>query len=199
MARTYKLNIFPAFILIAITFFIATTSQAQKAPPSGYILTKNNDTIRCTFKLPVKRNGTFYVFEEVTIGSTDNEIVYKATDKRINGFGFSLDSLHYNYILKTENDTSNFFMLRMAHGARLNLYYRFFYPDGVLGKASAVDVYMLEDSAKNSISFAGEITMRSRRKAKDFLAKSPELAELFDIKVKYLNDMKSFVMAANKL
>ena len=100
MIRFWQLNIFRILIVAFVLFFISISSHAQKIPPGGYILTKNNDTIRCTFKLPAKSNGTYNVFDEVTTGSGDNEIVYKATDKHINGFGFSVDSLHYNYILK---------------------------------------------------------------------------------------------------
>jgi hypothetical protein len=183
-------------ITILISLMLIGSNLLAKDLVDGYILMSNNDTIKCKIKVP----KDLALFDKVSIqDSLGKEQTYKAKNIDINGFGFFYQGQKYDYTLIIDDRRGAQFLMRKLAGTRFNLYYRYDYVSFASGASYRSDTYMLEDTAKRSVTVTGNAFSSYKKKIKAFLKDDPAMLDLFEKTVSGITDIEQFVKQANSL
>jgi hypothetical protein len=162
----------------------------------GYTLLPNDDTVKCKIKVPKDLD----LFDKVSVqDSLGMEQTYKSKNKEINGFGFFYKDQKYDYALIVDDRGGAQFLMRKLAGTRFNLYYRYDYMSFGSGASYRSDTYMLQDTAKRSVTVTGNAFSSYKKKIKAFLKDDPAMLDLFEKTVSGITDIEKFVKQANSL
>lgn len=186
-------------LLVSALFSLSLLPAGAATIVDGYIISLKGDSAKCRIEV----HG-LDLFSGVTIIDTaGTRTTYKAKHKEIHGFGFDYHGQHYDYVLRTSDDGTLLFWMRKAMGRRYNLYYRFYSSSFYAGKSGEfvndTESYMIEDTAGRVITWDGIFTNRYKKKMREFLHEDQRLIDLYNRKVDRINDIPSFVRAANEL
>jgi hypothetical protein len=180
-------------LLLSLSLFCCLPALRAATVADGYMITTNNDTLRCKIKV----NG-LALFDKVAIlDSTGSEVVYHAKSKELAGFGFSYEGNKYDYVLIAGEDSSWHFLIRTIKGRRFNLYYAFEKVMVGFGPLHRQDVYLIEAADNRRLTIEGGLSSFFKAKVRAFLNDDAALMELFNNKVHSISDIPDFVRAAN--
>jgi hypothetical protein len=166
----------------------------------GYIVLAGKDTMRCKIEIPRMTYKTFELFSAVSVqDNTGKTVTYKARDRQLNGFGFVYDNVNYEYHLWKDNN-EDVFAVKTITGKRVNLLYYYTY-ERMGGGSMPVknDVYILQDSDKNSISISGGLLSGFKKKIKRFFEGKSNIVALVDTNIFMISDLPKFVTKVNAL
>ena len=182
------------FVLLLLTAF---SGQAKKLA-DGYIVTLDNDTIRCQVVLQNQFMNRYDMYQQIeTIDDNRKRTTYYAKDRKITGFGFDYEGKPHCYQLRKEGNNLLFEYCELS-GKRLRLYsYCTFISCGV-GSPARVKVFVMESRTLDVVRINTGLFSSSKQNIREFLYNDRDLIPLFDGMVSRFADIRSFVSEANK-
>jgi WD40 repeat protein len=191
------------FLAALLTLNLASRAADEYA--TGYIITKNNDTVLCKILIP-KDFGHFNepsLFLRVTVLDNSGE-KKKYTPATINGYVFIYNAKKYVYASKQiDDDGKTMFAWPRNLGKKINEYYYYSYNSTDLAKGatgSLEEVYVLEDPETKgtvAITRGGAWTNNFKEQLRKFFENDKHLLTLINKEVKEFHDIPMFVKDAN--
>jgi hypothetical protein len=181
-------------LLLAALFSIGFVAGKANTIADGYLITRNNDTVKCRIRV-----DDLDLYSSVTIiDSTGQKTIYRAEAREIVGFGFTYDGQPYDYLLMADDYNFWLFRMRKIKGYPYNVYY--FKNYRTLDRSSRstpAGSFMVEDTAGHVISWNGVFNDRWKERMYGFLHNDQSLIDLYTRTGNHLHDLPAFAKAVN--
>ena len=185
------------FTLFILLLLLSFCGQAKKLA-DGYIVTSNNDTIRCQVVLQNQFRNRYDMYQQIeTIDDNRKRTTYYAKDGKIAGFGFDYEAKPYCYKLRKEGNNLLFEYCELL-GKRLQLYSYCTFTSCGMGSPARVKVFVMESRTLDVVRINTGLFSSGKQNIREFLYNDRDLIPLFDGMVSRFADIRSFVSEANK-